>query len=170
MYMYVCPQMNVGFRNAPSARVTGQDEDAAALRFGPEFDPASTVFAALDYQSVCDILALREENARNTSIPPEKRHPPVMKDNMVFAAAKRHANRFDMIKKPEQSISIRRMIISEKDESGEPRFHPFEVVQIMNLMPADAEEARALIPSLEKKTDLGDDVLNRLLDSIRTLL
>ncbi|KAA8497749.1 DNA-directed RNA polymerase II subunit RPB4 [Porphyridium purpureum] len=162
--------MNAGFRNGPHARVTTQGEDATELRFGPEFDAPSASYRALAYHEVAEVLRMREEIVRKEGVPPEKLYPPVDRENQRFHTARKHAHRFDNIKKSEACAAIRRTITTETDARGEPRFHPFEVAQIMNLMPEDAEEARGLIPSLQKKVDLDDDVLNHLLSAIRALV
>ncbi|PFX27798.1 DNA-directed RNA polymerase II subunit RPB4 [Stylophora pistillata] len=49
---------------------------------------------------------------------------------------------------------------------GKKKLHKFELACLANLCPETAEEAKALIPSLEGRFD--DDDLQQLLDDIQT--
>jgi len=48
----------------------------------------------------------------------------------------------------------------------EPALTQFETAQIANLCPADADEAKSIVPSLVK---IDDDRLQALLDEIQTM-
>ncbi|KAE9412309.1 hypothetical protein Angca_008733 [Angiostrongylus cantonensis] len=79
--------------------------------------------------------------------------------NEVFTRSLEYARRFSEFKNRE-SIKAARALFSQKP------LHKFEVAQIINLCPETAEEAKALIPSIENK--LEDDDLDQILKDLQS--
>uniref|UniRef100_A0A0N4W5H5 RPOL4c domain-containing protein n=2 Tax=Strongyloidea TaxID=27829 RepID=A0A0N4W5H5_HAEPC len=77
----------------------------------------------------------------------------------VFIKTLNYARRLSRFKNRE-TIKAVRAIFSQKP------LHKFEVAQIVNLCPETAEEAKALIPSLENK--LEDDDLDEILRDLHS--
>ncbi len=125
-----------------------KEEDAAELNLGAEFtgEEAQPLFLA----EAAQLLQLKLE--QNTAEDPE--HSQVLQKSL------RHLQRFDQIHGQEAAVYVRRVL-----ESAEPALHPFEVAQLASLVPGDAEEAKAIIPSL--KTTYEDDAkLNDILKAL----
>ncbi|KJH45845.1 RNA polymerase Rpb4 [Dictyocaulus viviparus] len=77
----------------------------------------------------------------------------------VFIKTLNYSRRLSRFKNRE-TIKAVRAIFSQKP------LHKFEVAQIVNLCPETAEEAKALIPSLENK--LEDDDLDEILRDLHS--
>jgi len=128
-----------------------RDEDAAQLQLGPEFDGV----AVLSYWEAKTMMEKRKGNRVENL-------PPIRGENIVFLKSQQYTQMFGLISSDEAARTIRDKL------EAEGLFHPFEIAQLMNFLPEDGEEARALIPSL-KRNELGDDVLNRILEEIQSL-
>uniref|UniRef100_A0A915DH20 RNA polymerase Rpb4/RPC9 core domain-containing protein n=1 Tax=Ditylenchus dipsaci TaxID=166011 RepID=A0A915DH20_9BILA len=76
----------------------------------------------------------------------------------VFVKTLNYARRLSKFKTRETIRSVRGIF------SGKYNLHKFEVAQLANLCPETAEEAKALIPSLENKME--DDELEELLKDL----
>lgn len=126
---------------------TGKDEDAAALNLGVEFagEEAQPLFLAEAIQ----LLQLKLE--QGSAEDPEH--------SQVLHKSLKHLQRFDQIHGQEAAVDVRRLL--ENDSA----LHPFEVAQLASLVPGDAEEAKAIIPSL-KTTYEDDSKLNDLLKAL----
>lgn len=125
-----------------------KEEDAAELNLGAEFtgEEAQPLFLAEAAQLLQ--LKLDQGNADD----PEH--------SQVLHKSLKHLQRFDQINGQEAAVDVRRTL-----ENSDLGLHPFEVAQIASLVPGDAEEAKAIIPSL--RTDDRDDTkLNELLKII----
>lgn len=78
----------------------------------------------------------------------------------VLKKSLKHLERFDAFRGAEAAVDVRYML-----EHAEPPLHPFELAQLASLCPKDAEEAKAIIPSL--KTTVEDDAkLNDILKAL----
>lgn len=78
----------------------------------------------------------------------------------VLKKSLKHLERFDAFRGAEAAVDVRRML-----ENATPLLHPFELAQLASLCPKDAEEAKAIIPSL--KTTVEDD--SKLNDILKQL-
>ncbi|KAI6174601.1 RPOL4c domain-containing protein [Aphelenchoides bicaudatus] len=76
----------------------------------------------------------------------------------IFVSTLNYTQRFSKFKKREMIRAVRGIF------TGRNQLHKFEVAQLANLCPESAEEAKALIPSLENKVE--DDELEDLLKSL----
>lgn len=74
-----------------------------------------------------------------------------------------YAERFGQLENTVQAINVRDQLSAVK-----PELHPFEIAQLASLMPKDAEEARAIIPSLADRYE--DDQLNTILKDMDVYL
>lgn len=122
------------------------DEDAAKLEFGAEFDhqKGQPLFTA----EVLQLLKLHKEKNQHVQV-----------NNRLLEPSLEHCDRFGQIDTTEAAIAVR-----EQLQKVEPKLHAFEVAQLASLMPKDAEEAKAIIPSLAANYD--DDVLNEILKNM----
>lgn len=129
-----------------------KEEDVTNLYLGPEFDisKAQPLFLA----EASHLLTLKYG--------PALENDPEM--NRVLRKSMKYTNRFDSIQGQEQTVEVRRML-----ESVHPRLHPFEIAQLASLVPKDAEEAKAIIPSLARtfENDDLDAVLKKIEEFVR---
>ncbi|CAD6198269.1 unnamed protein product [Caenorhabditis auriculariae] len=124
------------------------EEDAAEIRFPKEFEVSN-----------CDALLTSEvflllEHRRQQS----EQKDDIEEMSEVFIKTLSYARRLSRFKNRE-TIRAVRAIFAEKN------FHKFEVAQIANLCPESAEEAKALIPSLENKIE--DAELDEILKEVQ---
>jgi len=77
----------------------------------------------------------------------------------VFMKTLNYTQRFSRFKNRETIASVRTLLIQK-------RLHKFELASLANLCPETAEEAKALIPSLEGRFE--DEELQQVLDDIQT--
>ncbi|GAA5987526.1 hypothetical protein JCM10908_001991 [Rhodotorula pacifica] len=120
------------------------DEDAAALKLGPHFSDADTAQNMLTLAEVKLLLGQIEESGR---------YP----DNAVFNKTKEYVNTFSRFEGAEMAAAARTTV-----PQGEGEFQYFEQVQLINLCPMEAEEAKALIPSIKMDDDRLQEHLNTL--------
>lgn len=124
-----------------------EEGDAAELNFPPEFAQAETLLNA----EVSLLLKHRkEEDAANEH---------AVELSEVFMKTLEYTNRMAKYKNRSAMRAVRQILSSKN-------FHRFELVQLANLCPDTAEEAKSLIPSLENKIE--DDDLEELLKELRT--
>ncbi|GAA5851999.1 hypothetical protein JCM3766R1_006950 [Sporobolomyces carnicolor] len=124
-----------------TSRVKPEDEDASQLKFGREFEQRSVQEKTLTISEVKVIL---------DTIDPEKQP-----DNSVFKKTQDYVDVFARFPTPEVSDAVRSSLPEEQLKF-------YEIAQLINLCPADAEEAKALIPSIK----LDDDVLQGYLNDL----
>lgn len=129
-------------------------EDAAELQLGPEFSGQDS--QPLFLSEASHLLSVKLQKLQDTGS-----YQPDM--NVVLKKSVEYAQRFDAIQGSEQAVQVRSQL------SGvEPKLHPFEIAQIASLVPKDAEEAKAIIPSLAKQYE--DDALNEILKNLDTFV
>eukprot|EP00188_Purpureofilum_apyrenoidigerum_P003205 Plantae.Rhodophyta-Purpureofilum_apyrenoidigerum.ctg32916.p2 GENE.Plantae.Rhodophyta-Purpureofilum_apyrenoidigerum.ctg32916~~Plantae.Rhodophyta-Purpureofilum_apyrenoidigerum.ctg32916.p2 ORF type:complete len:153 (-),score=41.13 Plantae.Rhodophyta-Purpureofilum_apyrenoidigerum.ctg32916:624-1043(-) len=122
-----------------------RDEDAAELRLGPEFDPKQATALM-----ICEAHALLQTKLQRGEVSDDVQS--------VFRKTLAYTERFDRVRERENIHAIRERL--DRQEG----LHPFERAQIVNLLPENAEEAKSIIPSLQKK--MNEDVLNHLLQDL----
>ncbi|NXT00213.1 RPB4 polymerase, partial [Jacana jacana] len=81
----------------------------------------------------------------------------------VFMKTLNYTARFSRFKNRETIASVRRRV---QDLLLQKKLHKFELACLANLCPETAEEAKALIPSLEGRFE--DEELQQILDDIQT--
>ncbi|GAA6016838.1 hypothetical protein JCM11491_001823 [Sporobolomyces phaffii] len=124
-----------------TSRTKPEDEDASQLKFGPEFEQISVQSKTLTISEVKVIL---------DSIESDKQP-----DNSVFKKTQDYVDTFARFPTPEVSDAVRTQL-------PEDQLKFYEIAQLINLCPADAEEAKALIPSIK----LDDEVLQGYLTDL----
>ncbi|XP_013414792.1 DNA-directed RNA polymerase II subunit RPB4 [Lingula anatina] len=77
----------------------------------------------------------------------------------VFMKTLNYTSRFTKFKNRETISAVRSLLMQKK-------LHKFELAALANLCPENADEAKALIPSLEEKFE--DEELQQILDDIQT--
>ena len=130
-----------------------QDEDAAELNLGEEFQPGKA--QPLFLSEAGHLLGVKLQKQQAGAYAPEIN--PVLKKSVEYA------QRFDSIMGTEQAVDVRAQL-----EQVKPELHPFEIAQLASLVPQDAEEAKAIIPSLSKHFE--NDVLNDVLKNMNTFV
>lgn len=113
-----------------------REEDAAECKFPKEFE-LNTCDALL----TAEVYLLLEHRRQSNETKDE-----IEEMSEVFIKTLNYARRMSRFKNRE-TIRAVRAIFSEK------HLHKFEVAQIANLCPENAEEAKALVPSLENKIE-----------------
>ncbi|CAI5441129.1 unnamed protein product [Caenorhabditis angaria] len=135
-----------GGGNQPADAVV--EEDAAECRFPKEFE-VSTCDALL----TAEVFLLLEHRRLQSESKDE-----IEEMSEVFIKTLNYARRMARFKNRETIRSVRGVF-------AEKHFHKFEVAQIANLCPESAEEAKALIPSLENKIE--DAELDEVLKDVQ---
>eukprot|EP00177_Eucheuma_denticulatum_P006365 GFKZ01011603.1.p1 GENE.GFKZ01011603.1~~GFKZ01011603.1.p1 ORF type:complete len:158 (+),score=23.13 GFKZ01011603.1:255-728(+) len=135
-------------RNTP-AIIRLEDEDAAQLKLGHEFSETAGA-QPLFISEVAHLLQLQVEGKKDSQYDSIN---PVLKKSLEYA------NRFMQLKTTEQAISVRDQL-----SKVQPPLAQFEIAQLASLMPKEAEEAKAILPSLRDRYD--DDVLNEILKNM----
>lgn len=135
-------------RNAPV--ITRQeDEDAAQLKLGLEFSETAGA-QPLFISEVAHLLQLQVEGKKGSDYDTVN---PVLKKSLDYAT------KFMQLKTTEQAIAVRDQL-----SKVQPPLAQFEIAQLASLMPKEAEEAKAILPSLRDRYD--DDVLNEILKNM----
>lgn len=124
-----------------------QEEDATELRFPKEFENAETLLVS----EVHMLLEHRKQQNENAEEEQEL--------SEVFMKTLNSTARFSKFKNRETIAAVRSLLMSKN-------LHKFELAALANLCPESAEEAKALIPSLEEKFE--DEELQQILDDIQT--
>ncbi|KAL5537123.1 RPB4 [Sanghuangporus sanghuang] len=122
-------------------RTQDQEEDASLLRLGSEFNNAGCLLIS----EVKYLLENRDKDAPDT---------------VVYKKTLEYVQQFAKFTTTDATSAVRETLRREKNLTQ------FETAQIANLCPADAEEAKSIIPSLAKIDDVN---LQALLDEIQTL-
>ncbi|EJD07325.1 uncharacterized protein FOMMEDRAFT_164324 [Fomitiporia mediterranea MF3/22] len=122
-------------------RTAEQEEDASVLKLGPEFNNAGCLLIS----EVKYLLENRDKDAPDT---------------VVYNKTLEYVKQFAKFTTTDSASAVRETL------RREPLLTQFETAQIANLCPADAEEAKSIIPSLAK---IDDDRLQALLDEIQTM-
>mmetsp|Transcript_24885 Transcript_24885/g.54364 ORF Transcript_24885/g.54364 Transcript_24885/m.54364 type:complete len:145 (+) Transcript_24885:251-685(+) len=137
----------MGDAGPASSRRFVEEEDASLCKFGPDFQDADCLFNA----DVAIILENKIQVSQQKGIQPKS----------AFLKAYEYVNRVKQFTDKESSIRARQEL--EKY----PKLNSFEGVQLGNLFPEDAEEARALVPSLQLDgRGMDTDRLNELLQAL----
>jgi DNA-directed RNA polymerase II subunit RPB4 len=129
---------------------TVRDDDASTLELGADFTPekAQPIFLA---EAAFLLKNKIDQHQATASFPGDV--------NPVLKKSYEYAQRFDTFRSGEVAMHVRQRLMDE-----DPPLHPFEIAQIASLVPSDAEEAKAIIPSLRDK--YADDVLQRILNDL----
>ncbi|XP_003386979.1 PREDICTED: DNA-directed RNA polymerase II subunit RPB4-like [Amphimedon queenslandica] len=122
-------------------------EDATELRFGKDFDTADALL-------VSEVKMLLEHRKAQHESQDDDQDL-----SEVFTKTLDYCQTFSKYNSRETISAIRGALQKHK-------LHKFEVACLANLAPADADEAKTLLPSLQGRFD--DLELNELLDDIRT--
>ncbi|GAA5824849.1 hypothetical protein JCM5353_006923 [Sporobolomyces roseus] len=117
-----------------TSRIKPEDEDASQLKFGPEFDQSFVQKNTLTISEVKVILDTIDQDKQP--------------DNAVFTKTRDYVDIFARFPTSEVSDAVRQSL-------PEDQLKFYEIAQLINLCPADSEEAKALIPSIK----LDDEVL-----------
>ncbi|KAK7008252.1 HRDC-like protein [Favolaschia claudopus] len=125
------------FRN----RHQTEEEDASALKLGPEFNNAGCLLIS----EVKYLLENRDKDAPDTK---------------VYNKTLEYVKTFTKFNTTDSASAVRDTL------RREPALTQFETAQIANLCPATADEAKSVIPSLVK---IDDDRLEALLRDIQTM-
>ncbi|GCC35499.1 hypothetical protein chiPu_0013984 [Chiloscyllium punctatum] len=129
------------------ARVGDVEEDASQLVFPKEFESSETLLNSEVH------MLLEHRKQQNESAEDEQELSEVFMKTLNYTA------RFSRFKNRETIASVRSLLLQKK-------LHKFELASLANLCPETAEEAKALIPSLEGRFE--DEELQQILDDIQT--
>ncbi|KAJ6456093.1 HRDC-like protein [Mycena sanguinolenta] len=129
--------MATKFRHRPH----NEEEDAAALKLGVEFNNAGCLLIS----EVKYLLENRDKDAPDTK---------------VYNKTLEYVKTFTKFNTTDSASAVRDTL------RREPALTQFETAQIANLCPATADEAKSVIPSLVK---IDDDRLEALLRDIQTM-
>uniref|UniRef100_A0AAV2J161 DNA-directed RNA polymerase II subunit RPB4 n=1 Tax=Knipowitschia caucasica TaxID=637954 RepID=A0AAV2J161_KNICA len=123
------------------------EEDASQLTFPKEFESAETLLNSEVH------MLLEHRKQQNESAEDEQELSEVFMKTLNYTA------RFSRFKNRETITAVRSLLLQKK-------LHKFELSSLANLCPEAAEEAKALIPSLEGRFE--DEELQQILDDIQT--
>lgn len=123
------------------------EEDATELQFPKEFESAETLLNSEVY------MLLEHRKTQNEGTEEEQEL------SEVFIKTLNYTQKFSRYKNRETIAQVRSLL-------GKKKLHKFELACLANLCPETADEAKALIPSLEGRFD--DDDLQQFLDDIQT--
>eukprot|EP00276_Gloeochaete_wittrockiana_P003872 CAMPEP_0184648426 /NCGR_PEP_ID=MMETSP0308-20130426/5553_1 /TAXON_ID=38269 /ORGANISM="Gloeochaete witrockiana, Strain SAG 46.84" /LENGTH=142 /DNA_ID=CAMNT_0027080241 /DNA_START=1 /DNA_END=427 /DNA_ORIENTATION=- len=124
-----------------------EEEDAALLKFGKDFDRARCLL-----NSEVSIILEHKQNSAKSPEEAETTNSP------MFQKTFQYVQRFSRYKNQESTRAAREILMSKQ-------FAEFQVASIGNLNPESSEEAKALIPSL---ADRDDDELQMVLNDLAT--
>ncbi|GAA6055216.1 hypothetical protein JCM3770_000719 [Rhodotorula araucariae] len=123
------------------------DEDVSQLKFPKAFSDEDTQLHMLSISEVKVFLEAAEMTAQAEGRP--------MPDNPVYNKTKDYVSTF-------ARFVTKDIAQQARDEVPYPEFQYYEQVQLVNLCPMEAEEAKALIPSIK----MDDETLQGHLDSL----
>ncbi|NWW20586.1 RPB4 polymerase, partial [Falcunculus frontatus] len=132
-------------------RAADVEEDASQLVFPKEFETAETLLNSEVH------MLLEHRKQQNESAEDEQELSEVFMKTLNYTA------RFSRFKNRETIASVRRRV---GNLLLQKKLHKFELACLANLCPETAEEAKALIPSLEGRFE--DEELQQILDDIQT--
>ncbi|XP_071840294.1 DNA-directed RNA polymerase II subunit RPB4-like [Apostichopus japonicus] len=138
--------MTAAVNTLPSS-LQQQEEDATELKFPKEFENAETLLNS-------EVKMLLEHRKQQNESQEEEQEL-----SEVFMKTLNYTERFSRFKNRETIADVR-ALLQQQD------LHKFELASLANLCPESAEEAKALIPSLEAKFE--DKDLQDILDNIQT--
>ncbi|XP_074654823.1 DNA-directed RNA polymerase II subunit RPB4-like [Tubulanus polymorphus] len=124
-----------------------QEEDASELQFPSEFENAESLL-------VSEVKMLLEHRKTQNESAEEEQEL-----SEVFMKTLNYTQRISRFKNRETIAAVRNTLMQKK------MLHKFELAALANLCPETAEEAKALIPSLEGRFE--DDELQSVLDDIQ---
>lgn len=127
-----------------------EEEDATQLKFPQEFKEAEPLLIS----EVALLLEHRKQEHQQISADDDTDFTPVFLKTLEYTA------RFSAFKN-RSIIAEVRQLMTQKDFD----LHKFEIASIANLTPDNADEAKALIPSLQR---IEESELEDLLDEIKT--
>ncbi|CBY19277.1 unnamed protein product [Oikopleura dioica] len=130
-----------------SQNIDFDEEDAAQLQFPKEFQETTTLMNS-------EVKVLLEHRMKND----EGRRDDVELSE-VFQKTLDYCKRFSKFKNQDVIVNVRTMLTSK-------RLHRFEIAALANLCPETADEAKALIPSMEGR--FPDEELQQMLDDMAT--
>ncbi|KAL9643990.1 hypothetical protein ABK040_005458 [Willaertia magna] len=133
------------------------NEDAETLNLGEDFKDKN----CLTISEVAFILSKKKEEM-------EKEKSDVIND--VFEKSLHYAKRFSGGISSETKEAIRKYLarVTLMNQSGEKKkLHPFQIAQLANLLPGDAEEAQTLIPSLQEYSSSDIENILKELESLK---
>ncbi|NXS79681.1 RPB4 polymerase, partial [Erpornis zantholeuca] len=135
-------------------RAADVEEDASQLVFPKEFETAETLLNSEVH------MLLEHRKQQNESAEDEQELSEVFMKTLNYTA------RFSRFKNRETIASVRRRVGKVRVLLLQKKLHKFELACLANLCPETAEEAKALIPSLEGRFE--DEELQQILDDIQT--
>ncbi|KAJ3351301.1 DNA-directed RNA polymerase II subunit rpb4 [Entophlyctis luteolus] len=151
--------------NSRTARITADDEDAAQLKFGKEFQDAQALLIA----EVKVLLDANDEKRRTEGDDDASASASIASSEFVSDSIKRktveYCEKFSRFTDKQTIKEIRQLFPSDK-------FHQFEAAQLANLGCETVDEAKTLIPrqDLAKREDeLDDNQLQDILDQMSNL-
>lgn len=133
-----------------SVQLVPEQEDATTLQLGEDF--SSEKAQPLTISEVFILLSRKRDMMR------ELEGPRADEFSSVFKKFLEYVERFDRYKGLEAATNVRNLL------QRYDNLDPFEMACLANLCPADAEEAKTIIPSLKHKID--DSSLNQLLQDL----
>lgn len=119
---------------------TPEDEDAAELKLGEDFVKAKCLMNS----EVAVILERKYEQLQQLADDPSSQV------SQVFEKSLQYVRRFSRYQNPNAVRQVREVL--SRNQLAE-----FEVCVIGNLCPETVEEAKALVPSLAKRSQTGED-------------
>jgi len=126
-----------------------EEEDSSVLKFGPDFSKAK----ALMNSEVAQILEHKREIMQTKGQQPKS----------DFLKAYQYVNTVKQFRDREVVSQVRRDLEKHTDLDA------FEVAQLGNLCPQDAQEARALVPSLDMSgRDIDNAQLTEILEQLNS--
>lgn len=132
--------------------VAEEPEDATKLELGPEFDDAQVLMIA-EVNVVLDTYESKRE-AEGVDDKP----------NAIFEKCHEYCKRFNRFENVEAVKAVRVLLTGVEETLGEGRYlFEFEVGVLGNLVPDSAQEARALVPSLNDERNLTDEEIEAIL-------
>lgn len=161
-------------RRRPHQTAQREEEDAAKLYFGPEFDVRQTSHEGTE----APLIALNLSETRlliNAALQQRRRdnegessgdmndedEEDFSNSNEILRKTQEYLSVFARFK-DEQTVSAAEHLLKSQENAD---LHPFEIAQLGSLVCEDAEEAKTLIPSLAYKKN--DEELQVLLDNLR---
>lgn len=161
-------------RRKPTTVNAVQDEDAAQLKLGPEFDVTQythdgfeTALTALSTSEARSLINHTLKKRKNDALGIENTEDDTLDDeeeinaNEVLRKTREYMNIFSRFRE-QQKVAAVAQILRHQDNAD---LHPFEIAQLGTLSCDGAEEAKTLIPSLAAKR--SDAQLQELLDLVR---
>ena len=126
-----------------------EEENASMLMFPKEFEASETLL-------ISEVRLLLEDKKQRSEEADED-----TEFNEVFNKTLSYCQTFSKYSTKENMQAVRQLLTMQPSQP----LHKFELAQLGNLVPDSAEDARALIPSIQHK--LTDEELEQLLDDLK---